>query len=92
MNLGNEESVALNRITQYNYKIKPTADDESPLFIEIIETVDLSILNSIPTYEVLINGYRTIKHQPETEVPERFIHIMNCIDHYIESVIINENR
>ena len=85
MNLQNEESVALNRITNYNYKINPTIEDDTAVMIEIIETVDLTIMEIYPLYEVYINGYRTIKYQPVHEVPDRFVHVMNCIDHYIEN-------
>lgn len=85
MNLESEELTALNRITHYNYKINPTIKDDTPVLVEIIETVDLTIVNSYPIYDVYINGYQSINDRTEETIPSRFVHVMNCIDYYIDN-------
>ena len=82
--LNAQELTALSKLAVYRYKINSL--EEEPIRIQIEEYYDLSLITE-PSYNVLINGYIVKKQVTKYDMPDRFLYVIDLIDHYIDTRI-----
>lgn len=82
---------AISRRSIYEYEIASEFKDEPSIIITVEEYIAIKEKKA-PLYNVFINLHHLKVNQPREEIPERFLYIIDLIDHYVETQLRKDNR